>query len=280
MDTAHGRVRVKLSDDGAFAPEYDDCRRLALEQNVPLKQIMIAATTAALASRVEMSKYYLTTPIYYVNAAPHIGHAYTTIAADAIARLKRMQGFDAYLTTGTDEHGQRSSAPPRPAARRLEDFTDTISAEFRKQWEQLEPARSTASSAPPARSTLELCRTCSRRCLANGYVYKGSYTGQYCVYDELYVNDAKPGDPCPDCGRPTETSPKKTTSSSCPRSRTSCSSSTKTQPDFIQPETRRNEVIAFVKQGLNDLSISRTTIKWGIPFRSKATTSSMSGSTR
>ena len=84
-----------------------------------------------------MSKYYITTPIYYVNAAPHIGHAYTTIAADAIRRLKRMEGFDAYLTTGTDEHGQKIERAAAASSKTPQDFTDTISAEFRKQWEKL-----------------------------------------------------------------------------------------------------------------------------------------------
>jgi methionyl-tRNA synthetase len=105
-----------------------------------------------------------------------------------------------------------------------------------------------------------------QRCLANGSVYKGSYTGQYCVFDELYVSDAKPGDPCPDCGRPTETVTEENyffrLSDYGPR----LLELYEKQPDFIQPETRRNEVIAFVRQGLADLSISRTTIKWGIPL--------------
>ena len=104
-----------------------------------------------------------------------------------------------------------------------------------------------------------------RRCLENGYIYKGSYTGQYCVFDELYVNDAKPGDPCPECGRPTETVSEENYYFKLSAFQQKLLDLYEKQPDFILPETRRNEVLAFVKKGLADLSISRTTIKWGIP---------------
>lgn len=104
-----------------------------------------------------------------------------------------------------------------------------------------------------------------RRCKANGYIYKGSYTGQYCVFDELYVNEANPGDPCPDCGRPTETVTEENLYFKLSAFTEPLLKLYQEQPDFIQPETRRNEVIAFVSQGLKDLSISRTTIQWGIP---------------
>src|SRR4051794_27251946 len=212
-----------------------------------------------------MSKYYITTPIYYVNAAPHIGHAYTTIAADAVRRLKRMEGFDAYLTTGTDEHGQKIERAAGASNKSPQEFTDTISAEFRKQWEDLKlhiDFFQRTTSQQHARVVQDLFQ----RCLANGSVYKGSYTGQYCVYDELYVSDAKPGDPCPDCGRPTETVTEENYFFKLSEFTDRLLRLYEEQGDFILPETRRNEVIAFVRQGLSDLSISRTTIKWGIPL--------------
>ena len=109
-----------------------------------------------------------------------------------------------------------------------------------------------------------------QRCRERGHVYKGQYTGQYCIFDNLYVNDAKPGDPCPECGRPTETVTEENYFFKLSAFSRSCWICTRSQPDFIQPETRRNEVIAFVKQGLQDLSISRTTIKWGIPVPDEA----------
>jgi methionyl-tRNA synthetase len=212
-----------------------------------------------------MSKtYYLTTPIYYVNAAPHIGHAYTTIAADAIRRLKRMQGYDAILTTGTDEHGQKVERAAKATGKTPQEFTDLISAEFRQQWKTLGLAidRFKRTSEP---SHHEVVQDLFLRCQKNGYIEKGSYTGQYCVYDELYVNDAGPGDPCPDCGRPTETVTEENFFFKLSRFRDRLLDFYAKNPDFIRPETRRNEVLAFVERGLSDLSISRTTIKWGIP---------------
>lgn len=210
-------------------------------------------------------KYYITTPIYYVNAAPHIGHAYTTIAADAVKRLKTMEGFEAHLTTGTDEHGQKIERAASAAGKTPREFTDTISNEFRQQWEKLGlniDYFQRTTSPQHAKVVQDLFQ----RCLANNAIYKGSYTGQYCVFDELYVNDAEPGDPCPDCGRPTETVTEENYFFKLSEYKDKLLELYEKQPDFIQPETRRNEVIAFVKQGLADLSISRTTIKWGIPL--------------
>ena len=217
-----------------------------------------------------MSKYYLTTPIYYVNAAPHIGHTYTTIAADAIKRLKRMQGYEpVILTTGTDEHGQKIERAAAAAGRSPQKFTDLVSQEFRRQWEVLglQTDRFQRTTDPKhARVVQDLFD----RCLKNGYVYKGNYTGQYCVFDELYVSEAKPGDPCPDCGRPTETVTEENFYFKLSAFQDRLLKLYEDQPDFILPETRRNEVLAFVKQGLRDLSISRTTIKWGIPVEGHA----------
>jgi methionyl-tRNA synthetase len=210
-------------------------------------------------------KYYITTPIYYVNAAPHIGHTYTTIAADAIKRIKRMEGFEPYLTTGTDEHGQKIERAAKAAGQTEREFTDVISTEFRNQWQALNldiDFFQRTTSEQHAKAVQDIFQ----RCLDNGAVYKGSYTGQYCVSDELYVNDAKPGDPCPDCGRPTETVTEDNYFFRLSAYQDKLLQLYEDNPDFILPETRRNEVLAFVRQGLNDLSISRTTIKWGIPL--------------
>jgi len=210
-------------------------------------------------------KYYLTTPLYYVNAAPHIGHTYTTMAAETIARFKRMQGYDAVMFTGTDEHGQKVERAAQATGKSPQEFTDVISAEFRKQWEKLNIRvdRTIRTTNPRHHKVVQWL---FQRCMDNGYIYKGSYTGQYCVYDELYVNDAKPGDPCPECGRPTETVTEENYFFKLSAFTEKLIELYQTQPDFIQPETRRNEVISFVRQGLNDLSISRTTLKWGIPL--------------
>lgn len=210
-------------------------------------------------------KYYLTTPLYYVNAAPHIGHTYTTMAAETIARFKRMQGYDAVMFTGTDEHGQKVERSAEAAGKSPQEFTDTISAEFRAQWEKLNiRVDRTIRTTDPRHH--KVVQDLFQRCLDNGYVYKGSYTGQYCVSDELYANEAKPGDPCPICGRITETVTEENYFFKLSAFTEKLIELYETHPEFIQPETRRNEVLAFVRQGLNDLSISRTTIKWGIPL--------------
>jgi len=190
-------------------------------------------------------KYYLTTPIYYVNAAPHIGHAYTTIAADTIKRWKRMQGFDVVLTTGTDEHGQKIERAAAAAGKTPQQFTDIISAEFQRQWEilGLSVDRFQRTTAP---SHVVQVQDLFRRCLENGFIYKGSYTGQYCVFDELYVNDAKPGDPCPECGRTTETVSEENYYFKLSAFQQKLLDLYEKQTDFILPETRRNEVLAFV----------------------------------
>jgi methionyl-tRNA synthetase len=217
-----------------------------------------------------MSKYYLTTPIYYVNAAPHIGHTYTTIAADAIKRLKRMQGFEpVILTTGTDEHGQKIERAAAAANKSPQKFTDLISNEFRQQWKTLDLQIDRFQRTTDPKHA-KVVQDLFDRCLKSGYVYKGSYTGQYCVFDELYVNEAKPGDPCPDCGRPTETVTEENFYFKLSAFGDRLLKHYEDHPDFIQPESRRNEVIAFVKQGLKDVSISRTTIKWGVPVANEA----------
>jgi len=214
-------------------------------------------------------KYYLTTPIYYVNAAPHIGHAYTTIVADLIKRFKGMQGYHAVLTTGSDEHGVNVERSAERAGKSPREFTDAVSAEFQRQWQMLALGIDhfqRTSSPQHARVVNDLFR----RCRENGFVYKGSYTGQYCIYDNLYVNDAKPGDPCPDCGRPTETITEENFFFKLSAFEDKLLELYRSQPDFIQPDTRRNEVISFVKAGLTDLSITRSNIKWGIPVEGES----------
>ncbi len=210
-------------------------------------------------------KYYLTTPLYYVNAAPHIGHTYTTMAAETIARYKRMKGFDAVMFTGTDEHGQKVERAAEATGKSPQAFADTIAAEFQNQWEKLNIRvdRTIRTTDPRHHKKVQWL---FERCVANGYIYKGSYTGQYCVYDELYVNEAKPGDHCPECDRLTETVTEENYFFKLSAFTQKLLDLYRDQPDFVQPESRRNEVISFVKQGLNDLSISRTTLKWGIPL--------------
>ncbi len=209
-------------------------------------------------------KYYLTTPIYYVNAAPHIGHAYTTIAAEAIARFKRMQGYDVVLTTGTDEHGTKVERAARAQEKTPDEFVEVISSEFRAEWRKLhlQIDRFQRTTAP---NHAKLVNALFNACNKNGYIYKGTYTGLYAVVSESFVNDAKPGDVDPETGKPYEEVTEENYFFKLSEFTEPLLKFYEVNPDFIQPEIRRNEVLAFVKQGLSDLSITRTSIKWGVP---------------
>ena len=209
-------------------------------------------------------KFYITTPIYYVNAHPHIGHAYTTIACDTIARRHRMLGDDTWFLTGTDEHGQKIERAAQAAGKSPQQFTDEISAEFRALWDRMGLSYDDFIRTTSARHQ-QGTQALWRKIRDNGFIYKGTYTGQYCVSDELYVDAAGPGAPCPICDRPTETVHEENYYFKLSAFQDQLIRLYTEQPDFIRPETRRNEVLAFVRSGLRDLSVSRSTFSWGIP---------------
>ena len=208
-------------------------------------------------------KFYLTTPIYYTNGLPHIGHTYTTVVADTIRRYKRMNGYDVVMTTGTDEHGVNVERAAQKAGIPESEFVAKMAEAWRSLWDELgvpadEFIRTTeVRHARTVQWLFKLCRE-------NGYVYPGHYTGQYCIYDNAYV-DVKPGEPCPDCGRPTETVTEENYFFKLSAFQQPLLDFYKKNPTFIQPETRRNEILSFVEGGLRDLSITRTSIRWGIP---------------
>jgi methionyl-tRNA synthetase len=208
-------------------------------------------------------KFYITTPIYYVNARPHIGHAYTTIACDTIARRQRLLGADTFFLTGTDEHGQKIERAAQAAGKTPQQYADEISAEFRSLWKRMGISNDDFIRTTEERHTKRV-QELFRRIRDNGFIYKGTYTGQYCVSDELYVDGAQPGDPCPTCGRITETVHEENYFFKLSAFQDKLLE-LYANPEFIRPETRRNEVISFVKSGLRDLSISRSTFSWGIP---------------
>ncbi|HVO60037.1 MAG TPA: methionine--tRNA ligase [Terriglobales bacterium] len=209
-------------------------------------------------------KFYITTPIYYVNARPHIGHAYTTIACDAIARRQRMLGSDTYFLTGTDEHGQKIERATQGTGKTPQQFADEVSNEFRVLWERMGLTYNDFIRTTSERHRRGV-QALWRKIRDNGYLYKGSYSGQYCVYDELYVDAVGPGAPCPECGRPTETVHEENYFFKLSEFGDKLLKLYTEQPDFIRPETRRNEVMSFVRSGLRDLSISRSTFTWGVP---------------
>jgi methionyl-tRNA synthetase len=208
-------------------------------------------------------KYYLTTPIYYTNGLPHIGHTYSTIVCDTIRRYKRMRGYDVVMTTGTDEHGVNVERSAKKAGVPESEFVAKMAAEWRALWDELgvqgdEFIRTTdLKHAHTVQWLFKQCRD-------NGFVYPGHYTGQYCIYDNAYV-DVKAGENCPDCGRPTETVTEANFYFKLSAFQKPLLDWYAKHPDFIQPEARRNEVLSFVEGGLRDLSITRTSIRWGIP---------------
>ncbi len=209
------------------------------------------------------ARFYLTTPIYYVNARPHLGHAYSTIVCDAIARRKRAMGIDTWFLTGTDEHGEKIERSAKLAGLTPQLFADKIAAEFRALWDRLgltydDFIRTTEPRHK--RGVQKLFATLRDR----GFVYKGFYTGQYCVSDEAWV-DVPPGAPCPDCGRITETVSEENYFFKLSAFEHKLLEFYDENRDFMQPESTRREVISFVRSGLKDLSISRTSFSWGIP---------------
>src|SRR5579862_226072 len=208
-------------------------------------------------------KFYITTPIYYVNAHPHIGHAYTTIACDTVARRQRMLGDETFFLTGTDEHGQKIERAAQAAGKTPQQYADEISGEFRKLWQRMGITNDDFIRTTEERHK-KRAQELFRKIRDNGFIYKGTYTGQYCVSDELYVDGAQPGDPCPTCGRITETVHEENYFFKLSAFQDKLLELYK-NPDFIRPETRRNEVAAFVRSGLRDQSISRSTFSWGIP---------------
>ncbi len=208
-------------------------------------------------------KFYLTTPIYYTNGLPHIGHTYSTIVCDTIRRYKRMRGYDVVMTTGTDEHGVNVERAAKKAGVAESEFVAKMAVEWKTLWDDLgipsdEFIRTTdLKHAHTVQWLFKLCRE-------NGFVYPGHYTGQYCIHDNAYV-DVKPGENCPDCGRPTETVTEANYFFKLSAFQKPLLDWYAKHPEFIQPESRRNEILSFVEGGLRDLSITRTSIRWGIP---------------
>jgi len=214
-----------------------------------------------------MSKsFYITTPLYYVNAPPSWG-AYTNIVADAVRRYKQMLGVDVFLTTGTDEHGQKIERSAKAKGISPKELADRVANQYKQLWEQMGIEydafiRTTDAHHVPAVHEMYL------RAKAAGYIYKGQYSGWYCVSDEAYAPESDPSKPvnCPDCGRPTEWFSEESYFFKLSAFQERLLQYYEQNPTFIRPETRRNEIISFVKGGLRDLSISRATLKWGIPL--------------
>ena len=181
-----------------------------------------------------------------------------------MARRQRMMGVDTFFLTGTDEHGQKIERSAAAANCTPKEFADKVSAEFRGLWDKMKITYDDFIRTTEPRH-IRGVQALFTRLQERGYIYKGSYSGQYCVFDELYVDAVGPGAPCPECGRPTETVHEENYFFKLSAMGERLLEYYAEHPDFIRPETRRNEVIAFVRSGLRDLSVSRTSFKWGIP---------------
>ena len=214
-----------------------------------------------------MSKaFYITTPLYYVNAPPSWG-AYTTMVADALRRYKQMNGVEVFLTTGTDEHGQKIERSAKAAGITPKELADRVAEQYKQLWKQMgieydSFIRTTDAHHRPAVNEMYL------RAKAKGYIEKGQYAGWYCVSDEAYAPESDPSQPvnCPECGRQTEWFTEESYFFKLSAFQDRLLEYYEKHPNFIRPETRRNEVVSFVKGGLKDLSISRATLKWGVPM--------------
>ena len=213
--------------------------------------------------------FYLTTAISYPNGRPHIGHAYEAIAADAIARFKRAQGFDVRLVTGTDEHGLKMVQTARAAGRDTQEFADEMSSYFRQMCDDLNisyDAFERTTSDRHKAASIALWEAMA----ANGDLYLDRYEGWYSVrdeafYDESELVDGEGGAKLSPQGTPVEWTKEETWFFRLSKYQDTLLALYRDQPDFIRPESRRNEVIRFVEGGLKDLSVSRTSFDWGVP---------------
>jgi methionyl-tRNA synthetase len=213
-----------------------------------------------------MAPFYITTPIYYINAEPHLGHAYTSMVADAIARSRRLLGDDVFFLTGTDEHGQKVERAAQKAGLDTRVFADTVAAKFREMCSLLHISNDDfirTTEPRHVRAAQEIWRRVNER----GYLYKASYQGWYCTVDELFVPETQllDGRRCPTCGNAVERLSEESYFFRLSQFTEPLLEHYRNNPEFITPDIRRNEMTAFVSAGLRDLSVSRTSFKWGIP---------------
>ena len=215
-----------------------------------------------------MSKnFYVTTPIYYVNGDPHVGSAYTTIAADVLARYKKSKGFDVFFLTGTDEHGQKVEEAAKMRDLTPQAWTDSMAPRFIDMWKALDINYTDFIRTTEPRHK-EAVKKIIKTVYDKGDIYKGEYEGKYCVSCETFVpeNQIVNGNHCPDCGKELRMVKEESYFFKMSKYQDALLEHIESHPDFILPHSRKNEVVSFIKQGLQDLSISRNTFEWGIPI--------------
>ena len=214
---------------------------------------------------MDKPKFYITTAIAYTSRKPHIGNTYDVVLADMIARYKRMMGFDVYFLTGSDEHGQKIEEYAKAQGISPKEYVDGVSAQIRAVWDRMNTTydRFIRTTDPDHEKAVQAI---FKKLYEQGDIYKGHYEGKYCVPCESFFTASQLKDgKCPDCGRPVERMEEESYFFKLSKYQDRLLEYIETHPDFIQPVARRNEMINFIKQGLEDLSITRTTFDWGIP---------------
>ena len=215
-----------------------------------------------------MSKCYITTPIYYSSGSVHIGNSYTTVACDVLARFNRSMGRDTFYLTGMDEHGLKIAEAAAKAGTTPQLFVDDIANKTKELWSNLKITNDYFIRTTD-KNHEETVQEIFDKLLAKGDIYLGSYTGNYCVSCEAFFTKSQlgEGDTCPDCGKPTKLVSEESYFLNLKKYEKKLLDFIESNPDFIMPATRINEVIAFIKSGLEDLCVSRTTFEWGVKVR-------------
>ena len=214
-------------------------------------------------------RYYITSPIYYVNDKPHIGHAYTTLACDVLARFMRLDGYEVHFLTGTDEHGQKVATSARAAGKEPQAFTDEVSENFRQLAKFMNCSHDDFIRTTEPRH-IAASQAIWRAIKAGGHIYLGTYAGWYAVRDEAFyaeseVSEGEGGRMFATSGAEVEWVEEPSYFFRLSDWQEPLLKFYRENPDFVGPESRRNEVVSFVEAGLRDLSISRTSFKWGVP---------------
>lgn len=213
----------------------------------------------------EKKTFYITTPIYYPSDNLHIGHAYTTVAADCLARFKRMQGYDVFYLTGTDEHGQKIEKVAREKGSEPLAYVDGIVENIKSLWENLLITNNDFIRTTEERHE-EVVKKIFQKVFDQGDIYLSQYEGWYCTPCETFFTERQLVEgKCPDCGREVELLQEESYFFNMAKYANRLLQHIETHPEFIQPESRRNEVVSFIKGGLEDLCVSRTTFSWGVP---------------
>ena len=214
---------------------------------------------------MDKQKYYITTAIAYTSGKPHIGNTYEVVLADAIARYKRQEGYDVFFQTGTDEHGQKIELKAEEAGITPKEFVDNVSGEIKRIWDLMNTSYDKFIRTTDADHEKQVQKI-FKKMYAKGDIYKGHYEGMYCTPCESFFTESQLVDgKCPDCGRPCVPAKEEAYFFKMSKYADRLIEHIKTHPDFIQPESRKNEMMNNLLPGLQDLCVSRTSFKWGIP---------------